>query len=108
MDGLLEELGARVLDTCELLHYLYPEMPSHSLEHIVRWAGVGGGAVHRAMQDAEDTFLAFSHALRRCIDESRQDDLAELISMLGPQPGQLSFDDAPEPRRELLEKLHAA
>src|SRR5438132_1116224 len=74
---------------------------------MVKWAGVSGGATHRAMQDAEDTFLALTQALRRCIEEARQDDVAELICMLGPQPGQMSFDETAPPQRELLEKLLA-
>src|SRR5438128_844424 len=106
MDGLLEELGAPVLDSCELYHYLYPELASHSLESMVRWAGLGNGAQHRALEDAEDTFHALCFALQRCIDEARQDDLRELLEMLGHQPGQLSFEDAPSPMRALLEKLH--
>src|SRR5438045_2189620 len=44
MDGLLEELASPVLDSCELVHYLYPELPSHSLEAMVKWAGLGPGA----------------------------------------------------------------
>lgn len=107
MDGLLEELGAPVLDSCELYHYLYPEVGSHSLEAMVKWAGLGNGAQHRALEDAEDTFHALSFALQRCIHEARQDDLRELLEMLGHKPGQLSFEDQPSPMRELLEKLHA-
>ncbi len=108
MDGLLEQIAAPVLDTCELIHYLYPELASHSLENMVRWAGLGHGASHRAVQDAEDTFLSLSFALRRCVEEARQDDLAELVAMLAPgKSGQLSFDDAPSPQRALLEGLLA-
>lgn len=106
MDGLLEELGAPVLDSCELYHYLYPELRSHSLEAMVKWAGLGNGAQHRALEDAEDTFHALSFALQRCIEEARQDDVRELIDMLGHKPGQLSFDDRPSPMRALLETLH--
>lgn len=111
MDGLLEEIAAPVLDSCELYHYLYPELPSHSLEAMVKWAGLGNGAQHRALEDAEDTFHALCYALQRCVDEARQDDLTELLEMLGHashlgSPGQLSFDDAPSPMRTLLEKLH--
>ncbi|HYV48831.1 MAG TPA: 3'-5' exonuclease, partial [Myxococcaceae bacterium] len=29
LGGLLQEIGAPVLDSCELLHYLYPELESH-------------------------------------------------------------------------------
>ncbi|MBK7860416.1 MAG: exonuclease [Archangiaceae bacterium] len=111
MDGLLEELHAPVLDSCELYHYLYPELASHSLEAMVKWAGLGNGAQHRALEDAEDTFHALSFALQRCIEEARQDDLRELLEMLGhsasgENPGQLSFDHTPSPMRALLEGLH--
>ena len=35
---LLGPIRAPVLDSCELLHYLYPELASHSLEAMLRWA----------------------------------------------------------------------
>lgn len=113
LDGLFEELGSPVLDSCELYHYLYPELTSHSLESMVKWAGLGNGAQHRALEDAEDTFHALAFALQRCMEEARQDDLRELLEMLGHpstslRTGQLSFvADRPTPMRELLERLHA-
>jgi ATP-dependent DNA helicase DinG len=108
MDGGLEEIGAPVLDSCEVIHYLYPELPSHSLDALVRWAGVSAGQSHRAVHDAEDTFLSLSFALRKCIEDARQDDIAELLRMLSvAKTGQLSFADAPAPQRTLLEGLLA-
>jgi ATP-dependent DNA helicase DinG len=52
---LLGQIEAPVLDSCELLHYLHPELTSHSLDAMVRWADLGGGARHRALADCEDT-----------------------------------------------------
>lgn len=92
----LEELHAPVLDTCELLHYLYPELESHSLEALVRWAGVGQHAAHRALRDCEDTLAVLSVALTRCLSEGRADQVADLVATLSP---------GPSPILSLLEQL---
>lgn len=103
---VVEEAGAQaqLLDTCELLHFLYPELPSHSLESLVRWAGVGTGAVHRAMQDAEDTFGVLRHALERALSERDAFEVAEVIATL-------DGDDLPQdavPLMAMLRSLHRA
>ena len=41
---LFGPLRSPVLDSCELMHYLHPELPSHSLEALLRWAGQIGRA----------------------------------------------------------------
>jgi len=60
---LLGPIRAPVLDSCELLHYLHPELPSHSLESLLRWAGKGPRSRHRAMTDCEATHAVLLHAL---------------------------------------------
>src|SRR6185369_5231635 len=60
LGDLLQDIGAPVLDSCELLHYLYPELESHSLEALVSWAGVSDRAAHRAIRDCEDTFAVLA------------------------------------------------
>lgn len=57
--------GLAVLDSCELTHLLFPELDSHSLDALVRWAGVREGARHRALEDAEDTLHVLEVALGR-------------------------------------------
>ncbi|HYX91735.1 MAG TPA: exonuclease domain-containing protein, partial [Myxococcaceae bacterium] len=81
---ILSEVDAPVLDSCELLHYLYPELDSHSLESVIRWAGISEGAAHRALQDCEDTFAVLQHALGSCIEEGRAEDVAEVLECLAP------------------------
>ncbi len=102
LEGTLEALGAPVLDTCELLHYLHPELPSHSLENLIRWTHVGTLAAHRALQDAEDTFAALHVVLQRCVEEARHEDVAELLWLLE------GAADAPTALIALLQRLHAA
>lgn len=79
---VLEELRSPVLDTCELLHYLHPELPSHSLQSMIRWTKVGSAAAHRALQDCEDTLAALRIVLGQCVTQARHEDLAELLAML--------------------------
>jgi ATP-dependent DNA helicase DinG len=98
--AIFEPLATPVLDSCELLHYLHPELPSHSLENLVRWTQVGTGATHRALQDAEDTFAALKAVLSGCIAQARHEDVAELVSMLG------GAADAKSALVELLQRLH--
>ena len=82
MGGLLKDGGARVLDSCELLHYLYPELESHSLEALVTWAKVADRAAHRALRDCEDTLAVLSHALERCVEGGRGEDVRDLLDCL--------------------------
>lgn len=58
LGALLED--SAVIDSCELAALLFPELPSHSLDALLRHTGVAAGARHRALDDAEDTFLALS------------------------------------------------
>ena len=62
LPDLLGPIRAPVLDSCELLHYLHPELPSHSLEALLRWAGKEPRARHRAMTDCEATRGAAARA----------------------------------------------
>ncbi len=80
--GALEQCGAPVLDSCELLHYLHPELPSHSLDALVRWAGVGERARHRALPDCEDTFAVLRFALDGCLRQRRLADVVDLLDCL--------------------------
>lgn len=57
--------GATFLDSCLIAHLLAPELPSHALDALVRWAGVGLGARHRAIDDAEDTLRVLEVLLTR-------------------------------------------
>jgi ATP-dependent DNA helicase DinG len=114
---VLAEVQAPVLDSCELLHYLYPELESHSLDSAVRWAGVGTGAVHRALKDCEDTYAVIQVALERCVAAGRTDDVADLLGVLtpgrssagdgpgAPEPAELSAMEG-DPLLEVLHRLH--
>ena len=58
-------LGERIaqnamLDSCEVAQLLFPERASHSLDALVRWLNIGRAARHRALDDAEDTFLVLA------------------------------------------------
>lgn len=101
LGGLLQEIGAPVLDSCELLHYLYPELESHSLEALVSWAGVSDRAAHRALRDCEDTFAVLARALERCAEEGRGDDVRDVLACLKCE------DPALLPMLGLLEGLEA-
>ncbi|HYR55394.1 MAG TPA: exonuclease domain-containing protein [Myxococcaceae bacterium] len=81
---LLEQIDAPVLDSCELLHYLYPELESYSLESMIRWTGIGDRATHRALKDCEDTFAMLCRAVDRCIQAGRADDVEEVLQCLAP------------------------
>ncbi len=114
---VLERVQAPVLDSCEVLHYLFPELESHSLEAAIRWAKVGTKAAHRALQDCEDTFAVLAHAISLCEGGARADDLADLLLCLDPSSGELQLaqreagealdeDDDPSPVVRLLRALH--
>lgn len=76
--------GATFIDSCVLTHLLYPELPSHSLDALVRWAGVGAGAQHRALGDAEDTLKVLEVAVARVVEAGRRDDVEALLAQLAP------------------------
>ncbi len=103
--SLFDRIGAEVIDSCELLHYLYPEWESHSLEQVVRWAKVADKAAHRALQDCEDTFHALEVALQKVEADARADDVEALLGCLSPR----GRDDAPVSvlLRSLLERCRA-
>jgi ATP-dependent DNA helicase DinG len=87
LPDLLGPIRAPVLDSCELMHYLHPELSSHSLESLLRWAGKGPRVRHRAMTDCEATHAVLLHALEGCVREGRADDIADLIETLDPEGG---------------------
>jgi ATP-dependent DNA helicase DinG len=82
---LLGPIRAPVLDSCELLHYLHPELASHSLEAMLRWAGQKPRTAHRVVTDCLATHAVLMHALEGCIREGRADDIADLLSTLDPR-----------------------
>lgn len=73
-----------LLDSCEVAQLLFPERPSHSLDSLVKWLHVGDGARHRAVDDAEDTFLMLSALCERFIAEGSREQLVELRRHLEP------------------------
>ncbi|WP_257459893.1 helicase C-terminal domain-containing protein [Archangium lipolyticum] len=85
LPDLLGPIRAPVLDSCELMHYLHPELSSHSLEALLRWAGKGPRSRHRAMTDCEATHAVLVHAMEGCIRDGRADDLADLLETLDPR-----------------------
>ena len=77
-------LGDRIaqnamLDSCEVAQLLFPERASHSLDALVRWLEVGRAARHRALDDAEDTFLVLAALCDRVLQETDRSRLARLI-----------------------------
>src|SRR5512140_1648007 len=82
---LLGPIRAPVLDSCELLHYLHPELSSHSLEAMLRWAGHKPRTAHRVVTDCLATHAVLLHALEGYIREGRADDVADLLSTLDPR-----------------------
>lgn len=77
-------LGERIapnamLDSCEVAQLLFPGRPSHSLDSLVKWLAVGDGARHRALDDAEDTFLMLTALCERY---AQQGSVAHLDVML--------------------------
>ncbi|MDY7228442.1 helicase C-terminal domain-containing protein [Hyalangium rubrum] len=85
LPDLLGPIRAPVLDSCELLHYLHPELSSHSLEAMLRWAGLQPRTAHRVVTDCLATHAVLVHALDGCIREGRADDIADLLSTLDPR-----------------------
>ena len=79
---VLEKVEAPILDSCELMHYLYPELRSHALDNLIRWANQGTGSSHRALQDCEDTFAVVGHALDACIAQKRFKEVEEIVTCL--------------------------
>ncbi|WP_164009943.1 helicase C-terminal domain-containing protein [Pyxidicoccus trucidator] len=87
LPDLLGPIRAPVLDSCELMHYLHPELPSHSLESLLRWAGLALRQPHRALSDCEAVQSVLVHAMDRCIRDGRGDDVSDLLATLDPRPG---------------------
>lgn len=86
LPDLLGPIRAPVLDSCELLHYLHPELSSHSLESMLRWAGQKPRTAHRVVTDCLATHAVLVHALDGYIREGRADDVADLLTTLDPRP----------------------
>ncbi|MDC0709799.1 helicase C-terminal domain-containing protein [Stigmatella sp. ncwal1] len=113
---LLGAIRAPVLDSCELLHYLHPELSSHSLEAMMRWAGLKPRTTHRVETDCEATHAVLSRALEGCVREGRADDISDLLAVLDPQArgglrlAQVEAGEAPaessSEERPLLAMLH--
>lgn len=112
LPDLLGPLRAPVLDSCELMHYLHPELTSHSLESLLRWAGLALRQPHRALSDCESVHAVLVHALERYIREGRGDDVADLLAALDPRPGREhavgAFEYEEWPLVDLLSRLRAA
>ncbi len=71
-----------VLDSCELALVLFPELPSHSLDSLVRWAGRAPGTQHRALHDARDTVAVVQTMLERAAEPARRPALLRLADQL--------------------------
>jgi ATP-dependent DNA helicase DinG len=87
LPDVLGPIRAPVLDSCELMHYLHPELPSHSLESLLRWAGLALRQPHRALSDCEAVQAVLVQAMERCIRDGRGDDISDLLATLDPRPG---------------------
>lgn len=74
--------SVEVLDSCELALVLFPELPSHSLDSLVQWAGVARGTHHRALHDAKDTLAVVNTMLARAAEPSRRPALLRLADQL--------------------------
>ncbi|KFE59544.1 DinG family ATP-dependent helicase YoaA [Hyalangium minutum] len=85
LPDLLGPIRAPVLDSCELLHYLHPELSSHSLESMLRWAGQKPRTAHRVVTDCLATHAVLVHAMDGCIRDGRADDIADLLATLDPR-----------------------
>ncbi|MCE9667353.1 exonuclease [Myxococcus stipitatus] len=108
LPDLLGPIRAPVLDSCELMHYLHPELRSHSLESLLRWAGLGIRQPHRAVSDCEAVHAVLVQTMDRCIRDGRADDLADLLATLDPRAASRPAPDGAGPdsdERPLLELL---
>jgi len=74
--------GRPVLDSCELALLLFPELRSHSLDALLKWAGLPDGARHRALDDALDTWKVVQVMLQRAATPGRQRALERLAQRL--------------------------
>ena len=103
----LDAVKAPILDTCELVHYLHPELKSHSLDALVRHSGHASGIAHRAEQDAHDTFQVLASVLAEVVHKRRLADVRDLLATLSPMEAQLSLAAQldPHPILSLLERL---
>ncbi|MDQ3264607.1 MAG: 3'-5' exonuclease [Myxococcota bacterium] len=108
--GLFERLAAPVLDSCELVHYLHPELASHSLDSLVRWTGLGEAARHRALPDCEDTYAVLTRILDGVVAQRRTEDVGDLLQCLSTRPGEELFTEPPLVTllRGLYRQCHAA
>ncbi|RJS25880.1 exonuclease [Corallococcus sp. H22C18031201] len=108
LPDVLGPIQAPVLDSCELMHYLHPELPSHSLESLLRWAKLGVRQPHRALHDCEAVHAVLVQVMDACIAGGRGDDIADLLSTLDPRVATRRTGDAAtfdEEERPLLELL---
>ncbi|MFO0594198.1 MAG: 3'-5' exonuclease [Myxococcaceae bacterium] len=62
---------APMIDSWEVAQLLFPELSAYSLDSLVRWLEIGRAARHRALHDAEDTFLAVRGLLERFVASGR-------------------------------------
>ncbi|MGV3619947.1 MAG: PolC-type DNA polymerase III [Archangium sp.] len=76
-----------LLDSCEVAQLLFPERTSHSLDALVKWLAVGDGARHRAIDDAEDTFLMVSALCERFMRDGSRQQLDAVLEHLEPGAG---------------------
>lgn len=67
-----------VLDSCEVAQLLAPDRSSHSLDALVRWLEVGRGARHRALDDAEDTFLMLAALCDHVLQDGARERLEQV------------------------------
>ena len=68
-----------ILDSCEVAQLLFPERASHALDSLVRWLNIGRAARHRALDDAEDTFLVLAALCDRVLQEADRSRLTQLL-----------------------------
>ncbi|NTX33743.1 exonuclease [Myxococcus sp. CA051A] len=117
LPDLLGPIRAPVLDSCELMHYLHPELTSHSLESLLRWAGLGIRQPHRALSDCEAVHAVLVQTMDRFVREGRGEDVSDLLATLDPRAARRlgppetdggAFDYEEWPLLELLSRLSDA
>ncbi|WP_163865397.1 helicase C-terminal domain-containing protein [Myxococcus eversor] len=117
LPDLLGPIRAPVLDSCELMHYLHPELTSHSLESLLRWAGLGIRQPHRALSDCEAVHAVLVQTMDRFVREGRGEDVSDLLATLDPRAARRlglpetdggAFDYEEWPLLELLSRLSEA